>query len=86
VTTAVGVYSINILNPEEFDLSSITLGLTADGRKRIPVYRHIYYPINNGNTNFELFRKHCKAVSLDFPTEQNIYYEQKGIFTFRVVE
>lgn len=84
--TRVGVYSISLLNPEEFDLSSINLGFSTDGRKRIPVYRHIYYSINNGNTNFELFRKHCRAVSVDFPTVGNIFYEQRSTFTFRVVE
>ncbi|MCX7638102.1 MAG: hypothetical protein N2044_09695 [Cyclobacteriaceae bacterium] len=81
-----GIFTINILNPEQFDLSEINLGLTSDGRQRIPVYRNIYFVVNNGKTNFELFQKHCKAASLDYPTEQNIYYEQKGTFTFRVVE
>jgi hypothetical protein len=80
-----GVFAINILNPEKFDLSGIKLGYTSDGRERIPVYRNIYFIINDGSTNFELFAKHCKAASLEYPTEQNIYYEQKGIFTFRVV-
>jgi hypothetical protein len=82
-----GVYCINFLRPEMLEVSKvINLGQTSDGRKRIPVYRTIYYVINDGKTNFELYKNNCVASSEILVTTDMIYYEQKGTFTFRVVE
>lgn len=84
-----GVFCLNFLSPapEDINLSkTITLPDTPDGRKVIPLYRNIYYNINDGQTNFELYKKHCVASSEILVTTDNIYYEQKGTFTFRVID
>jgi hypothetical protein len=80
-----GVFCVNFLPPSELDLQpGLNLGKTNDGRKRIPAFQHLYFIINEGNTNFDLFKKHCKASSITTPLEINIFYEQKGTFTFEV--
>lgn len=90
-----GVFSTNFLWPidlhgmpdEQIDLRPIIkLENTPDGRKRIPVYEAFYFVVNEGATNFELFKAHCKAESLKNPAPINVFYEQKGSFTFQVVE
>jgi hypothetical protein len=82
-----GVFSINFLRPRNLDLTSvIKLSNTPEGIKVLPYYRTIYYVINNGQTNFELYKKHCEASSEILVTTDMIYYEQKGTFTFRVVD
>ncbi len=89
-----GVAAVNFLNgwlvrsihlPDP-DLSFLDLGTTAEGGKRIPVLENVYYIINGGNTNFHLFRQHCKAGSLEFMIEPTIYFEQKATFTFVAVQ
>ncbi len=87
IPKATGVFSINFLRPPELSLSKILmLPDTPDGRKVIPFYRNIYYVINDGITNFELYKKHCVASSEILVTTDMIYYEQKGTFTFRVID
>lgn len=95
LTTIVGIFTINFLWPinlhgmpdEHIDLKTIIdLGTTTDGRRKIPVYEAFYFVVNEGNTNFELFKENCKAESLTNPAPINVFYEQKGSFTFRVVE
>jgi hypothetical protein len=90
-----GIFTINFLWPidlhgmpdEQIDLRPvIRLENTPDGRKRIPVYEAFYFVVNKGATNFDLFRAHCKAESLENPVPINVFYEQKGSFTFQVVE
>jgi hypothetical protein len=90
-----GEYNLNFLWPidlhnlpeEQIDLRSvIDLGATADGRERIPIYEAFYFVINEGNTNFEVFKNSYRAASIEEPTELNVYTEQKGSFAFRVVE
>jgi len=80
-----GVYALSFLSPGELDLRpGLTLGKSNDGLDIIPDYEWLLFTINNGNTNFDLFKKNCKALSIAFPTIPNIYYEQKGTFTFEV--
>jgi len=45
-----------------------------------------YFLINEGNTNFDLFKRDCKANSIieGYDNIPNIYAEQKGTFTFEV--
>lgn len=90
-----GVFTVNFLWPidlhgmpdEQIDLKSvINLGTTPDGRRKIPVYEAFYFVVNEGITNFSLFKEHCKSESITNPAPINVYYEQKGSFTFRVVE
>jgi hypothetical protein len=84
-----GVFNIFINRP--FNLSDtpesqidlrpyIKLDDSDDGRKRIPVYEAFQFIINNGNTNFELFKQNAKVGNDIVPSEQ------LGSFTFRVVE
>jgi hypothetical protein len=80
-----GVFCVNFLPPSELDLRpGLMLGKTNDGRERIPSFQHLYFLINEGNTNFDLFKQNCKANSITTPLEINIFYEQKGTFTFEV--
>jgi len=84
-----GVFCLNFLAPAPGDINlskTITLPDTPDGRKVIPLYRNIYYVINEGQTNFDLYKKHSVASSEILVTTDNIYYEQKGTFTFRVID
>jgi hypothetical protein len=82
-----GVYAINFLPPGDAqdDLQGyIELGFNSSGQKRIPQLEFLFFEINEGNTNFDLFKLHCKAESINNPLPINIYYEQKGTFTFEV--
>jgi hypothetical protein len=96
VTKSTGVFSAFFLWPidlhglpeEQVDLRPvIDLGKTSDGRNRIPVYEAFFFLINDGQTNFELFVQNCRAGSLENPEDfKNVFAEQKGTFTFRVIE
>jgi len=82
-----GVYAVNFLPPGDAqdDLQGIVdLGINGNGQKRIPQLEFLFFEINNGQTNFDLFQLHCKAESISNPLPINIYYEQKGTFTFEV--
>lgn len=85
-----GVYCINFLPPGDIQgnfEAALDLGVNNMGQKRIPVLEYVLFVINDGNTNFDLFQKHCRATSTTFPGNQdftNINYEQKGSFTFEV--
>jgi len=82
-----GVFSINFLRPVQLELeNAIAFPDTSNGRKTLPVYRAIYYVINDGKTNFDLYKKHCIASSEILVTTDMIFYEQKGTFTFRVTD
>lgn len=66
---------------EQIDLVPyITLGIGSDGRKRIPVYEAFLFIVNNGNTNYELFKLYARPGSDIVPSEE------KGSFTFQVIE
>jgi hypothetical protein len=67
---------------DDADLSFLNLSNESSGGKRIPVLDNIYYIINEGNTNFDLFQRHCVAASLTYPIESNVFFEQKGTYTF----
>jgi hypothetical protein len=95
VTDNPGVFTINFpwpidlhgLPEEQIFLTPvIDLGVTADGRPRIPVYAAFYFVVNDGSTNFDLFKENCRAASLENPAPINLFYEQKGSFTFSVIE
>ncbi|HMP31828.1 MAG: hypothetical protein KF725_10560 [Cyclobacteriaceae bacterium] len=84
-----GVFNIFVNRPvdlhgfpdEQIDLVPyINLGVASDGRKKIPVYEAFLFIVNNGSTNFELFKQYAKPGTDIVPSEE------KGSFTFRVVE
>ncbi|TGE15264.1 hypothetical protein [Hymenobacter elongatus] len=87
-----GVFSVNFLDgwltrrreEKEPDLSYLDLGKTADGLRRQAVFRSFFHYINEGRTNFELYKQHCAPVSLNYPNPGNINGEQEGTLTFVV--
>ena len=80
-----GIYCVNFLSPMDLNLrKAITLEPTNDGRQKVPVYEDLFIVLNNGETNFDLFQQYCKANSIEHPFIRNIYYEQKGTYTFEV--
>lgn len=85
-----GLYNISFLsgyvsNHRRLD-DRINLGHTADGRKKIPVLRNIYFVVNEGNNNFQLLNENSMLALTNFYVPNNIYGERYGTFTFRVVE
>jgi len=90
-----GVFSVGFLMPvdlhgfpdEQINLTKNIELETSNGRKKIPVYEAFFFIINNGVTHFDLFTKYCRAGSVEDPKAfKNVFAEQKGTFTFRVVE
>lgn len=82
-----GIYAVNFLPPGDAqdDLQGyVELGFNSNGQKRIPQLEFIFFEINEGETNFDLFQSNCKAESINNPQPVNVYYEQKGTFTFEV--
>lgn len=51
------------------------------GIKRLPEMRHIRYVFNNGNTNFNIYKQHCKPAD---PNEATNWVESKATYTFVV--
>ncbi|MBX2946264.1 MAG: hypothetical protein KF725_10555 [Cyclobacteriaceae bacterium] len=88
IPQSTGVYCLNFLGPSQLELKSVTdLGRTLDGRQRIPAYETLFFIINGGNNNLSLLRENCILSSDSNPNNYRaFYYEQKGTFTFRVVE
>lgn len=64
------------------ELNFIELGSTAAGNKKIANLRNIWYIINNGNTNFELYKKNTKLGNLNLLDTRN--FEMEATFTFVV--
>jgi hypothetical protein len=89
-----GVFTLFFLMPvdlhgfpeDQIDLKPIIdLGVTPDGRKRIPVYDAFFFTVNDGQTNFDLLTRYCRAGSIVNPSAFKIVHaDQKGTFTFRV--
>ncbi len=64
------------------ELNFIQLGSTAAGGRKIANLRNIWYIINNGNTNFDLYKKNSKLGNLNLIDERN--YAMEATFTFVV--
>jgi hypothetical protein len=84
----VGVYCLWFLSASDLRYAGVVdLGKSSNGARIIPVYNYIYFPINEGENNYELFKKHCLptyAGPEDFFVDY--YSEYLGTFTFRVME
>lgn len=79
----IGFYSQHVHS--NIPLTSINVGNTSSGGKKIAALKNIWYTVNNGNTNVELLKQHSKLVSASTnPTEDNIQSEQRGTYTFVV--
>lgn len=83
-----GVYCLQFLSSDNVQYDGIVnLGKDRDGATIIPVYKGIYFPINEtGNNNYELFKNNCRALYSGSLDSVGYYREFKGTFTFRVVE
>lgn len=85
----VGIYCFNFLGPgRDWNIDEIVdLGVDAAGTKITPIFEGMYFPINNGQLNFNLLIAHCKSASLIHPeSKSEVNFEQKGTFTFRIIE
>ena len=83
IPSARGVFAFSMMAPSQFDLSYLTLEPAEDGRRRVPVYRGFFFVINEGQTNFSLYKAHCKPGNQ--ASRATFFFEQKGTFTFRVI-
>ncbi len=85
-----GVFSTNILpTGNQYDLEKVLdLGKAKNGAKIIPIHDDNFFPINNGESlNFDLYVQYCKPVSPNYPDDyRGMNHEEKGTFTFRVVD
>jgi len=83
-----GVFCIALLSPDELKYEGIIdLGKHENGATIIPVYDYLFFPANNGNNNFELFKQNCLDTSEKYPENYRDYnYIRYGTFTFSVVE
>ncbi|NVO32471.1 hypothetical protein [Hymenobacter lapidiphilus] len=89
-----GVFCLNFLNgwggssakpTPTPDLSYLLTNPAPNGGRRIGFLDGFYHYINEGNTNFYLFKQHCFATSLkNNPSVGNVNYEQEATFTFVV--
>ncbi len=83
-----GVFCINLLSPRNLKYKgNIDLGISSEGTPIIPMYEDLFFPMNNGDNNFDLFEIYCWDNSFVNPENyRNNYYIRKGTFTFSVVE
>ncbi len=81
------VYCLRFLGAERLDYTGVVdLGRANNGTVVIPIYKGVFFPINEkGANNYELFKAHCLAF-YDGIDSIEYYLEAKGTFTFRVVE
>lgn len=88
VAKRTGVYCFAPLPPVDLPyMGVVDLGKAENGATITPVYRALFFPINEGNNNFELFKEHCFDSSALNPANYvDNNYIRYGTFTFRVVE
>jgi len=86
VPQEIGIFCIASLSPKDLNYQGILdLGRSNEGATIIPVYEDLFFPVNNGENNFDLFKQHCRDNSASVPNDyRGIYYIQKGSFTFEV--
>lgn len=82
-----GVYSFYFSPPEYLDFSANKFGYGQGGNLNQGRYKTILYVINNlSRNNTDLFNKYCKFTLDILPVPFNIYYVEKGTYTFEVIE
>lgn len=86
VPQEVGVFCVASLSPKDLNYEGILdLGRSNEGAKIIPVYEDLFFPVNNGANNFNLFKQYCQDNSDLNPNDyRSLNYIQKGTFTFEV--
>jgi len=82
-----GIYSLYFSPPEYLDFSTNKFGYGQGGNLNQGRYKTILYVINNlSQNNIDLFYKNCKFTLDILPVPFNIYYVEKGTYTFEVTE
>jgi hypothetical protein len=82
-----GIFVINFLSPIEFDLNELLdLGIAENGAKIIPHLFRFFFPINDGENNYDFKLKHSIPNHTVDISIGAYYYDRMGSFTFRVRE
>ena len=84
-----GVYCLQFLGPDVLNYEGvIDLGKNDKGATIVPVYKGMYFPINenSNDNNYQLFKDNCLSLYSGSSDSVGYYREFKGTFTFRVVE
>ena len=76
-TTSFGINNVSLADV-------VDVGVTADGRRKIPILHGIYFVLNEGDNNFHLLKENSRLAVTNFPVPNNIYGERYGTFTFSV--
>jgi hypothetical protein len=85
VPTATGVFTLHFIPPGFLDLSKILFGYGDGGNPNQGRYKTIIFNINLfGQNNKNLLIQHCKFTMDILPVPMNVYYVEKGTFTFEV--
>jgi hypothetical protein len=84
----VGIYCLRFLGPTELVYNGIIeLGRSPEGATIFPIFGNIYFPINDGKNNYNMFKSSCLATYSGLQEDYAGYYgEFKGTFTFKVVK
>ena len=77
-----GIMTISPLYLSPNQTQSATMGTNPDGETVYASFSQIKYFINNGLTNFYIYKQHCKEVP--FPNDSDNWVENTGTFTFVV--
>jgi hypothetical protein len=87
VTNNTGLFTFYFNPPDYLDFSSISFGYGQGGNLNQGRYKTILYIINRlSYNNIDLLNQNCQ-FSLDIlPVPFNIYYVEKGTYTFEVIE
>jgi hypothetical protein len=82
-----GLFTFYFTPPDYLDFSSISFGYGQGGNLNQGRYKTILYIINRlSYNNIDLFNQNCQ-FSLDIlPVPFNIYYVEKGTYTFEIIE
>lgn len=77
-----GVMTISPFYLAPNQTQSATMGTNSNGETVFASFDQIKYFINNGQTNFHIYKQHCKEVA--FPNDADNWIENTGTFTFVV--
>ncbi len=77
-----GVMTISPFYLAPAQAQSATMGTNNNGETIYATLDQIKYFINNGQTNFHIYKQHCKEVA--FPNDSDNWIENTGTFTFVV--
>jgi len=82
IVKQIGIMAITPIYSSPQQTQSATMGTNGNGETIYASFDKIKYFINNGQTNFHIYKQHCKPSSA-YTDEQN-WLENTGTFTFVV--